>query len=38
MKAFLDSASAATKFPKVLSAKQEDLYAAWRVWLKETYC
>lgn len=35
---FVQSASAATNFPKVLGVTTDDFYAAWLVWLKKKYC
>jgi hypothetical protein len=38
MMAYLQSASAAVNFPKVLQVTPEEFYAAWLVWLKKKYC
>jgi len=38
MTAYLQSASAALNFPKVLQVTPDEFYAAWLVWLKKKYC
>jgi hypothetical protein len=38
MTAYLQSASAAVNFPKVLQVTPDEFYAAWLVWLKKKYC
>ena len=38
MTAYLQNASAAVNFPKVLQVTPEEFYAAWLVWLKKKYC
>ena len=36
--AYLQNASGATNFPKVLQVTPDEFYAAWLVWLKRKYC
>jgi hypothetical protein len=38
MTAYMQSASAAVNFPKVLQITAEEFYATWLVWLKKKYC
>jgi hypothetical protein len=38
MTSYLQSASAAVNFPKVLQVTPDEFYAAWLVWLKKKYC
>ena len=38
MAAYMQNASAATNFPKVLQVTPDEFYAGWLVWLKKKYC
>ena len=38
MAEYLQSASAAVNFPKVLGVTEDEFYSAWLVWLKKKYC